>query len=94
MLIDIALLMLAFLLAIPAVTGYFAYSHGRSFWWWFAMGCCLPVVANFVLAIVCRKEVLRAQKRKQVPLTRYEEEVMQQQIEETLSYKIKQRDAL
>ena len=93
MLIDIALLMLAFLLAIPAITGYFAYSHGRSFWLWFAIGCCLPVVANFILAIVCRKEVLRAQKRKQVPLTRYEEEAMRQEIEATLTHRIKQRDA-
>lgn len=93
MLIDVALLMLAFLLAIPAITGYFAYSHGRSFWLWFAIGCCLPVVANFILAFVCRKEVLKAQKRKQVSLTRFEEEAMEQQIEETLSYKIGQRNS-
>ena len=91
MLIDIALLLLAFLLAIPAITGYFAYNHGRSFWLWFTIACCLPVVANFILAFVCREEVLKAQK-KQVRLTRFEEEAMQQQIEETLSYKSRQRD--
>lgn len=87
MLVDIALLMLAFFLAIPAVTGYFAYSHGRSFWLWFAIGCCLPVVAHFILAVVCRKEVQEAKRRKQAPLTRYEEEVMQQQIKELLDSK-------
>ena len=86
MLIDIAFLLLAFLLSIPAITGYFAYSYGRSFWRWFAIGCFFPVVAQVVLALLCRKEVLKEQRRKSVFISRYEDEQMHRQISEILRH--------
>ncbi len=60
MLIDVAVLMLAFLLSIPAITGYFAHSYGKSFWGWFAIGCLLPVIAQVLLAFLCYKEAKRS----------------------------------
>jgi len=85
MLIDFLLLGLAFLFAIPAITGYFAYSHGRSFWLWFTIGCLLPVIANFIIAYLCRKEALKAQRRKLADLSRYEDESMEIKIRELVS---------
>jgi phosphotransferase system glucose/maltose/N-acetylglucosamine-specific IIC component len=80
MLLDFALIGMAFLFAIPAVTGYFAYSHGRSFWLWFTIGCFLPIIANFIIAFLCRKEAIKAQKRKLSDLSRYEDEEMEKQV--------------
>lgn len=81
MLIDIALVFLAFLFSIPAVTGYFAYSHGKSFWKWFFIGCMIPIIANFLIAYLCRKEALKAQKRNISELSRYEDEWMEKYID-------------
>lgn len=85
MLLDFLLLGLAFLFAIPAITGYFAYSHGRSFWLWFTIGCFLPVIANFIIAYLCRKEAIKAKRRKLSDLSRYEDESMGKQIKELIS---------
>ena len=82
MLIDFALLGLVFILAIPAVTAYFAYSHGRSFWLWFSIGCVLPILANFIVAYLCRKEAIKAKRRKLAELSRYEDEMMHRQVQE------------
>ncbi|MDF9797357.1 hypothetical protein OKW21_002620 [Catalinimonas alkaloidigena] len=76
MLIDIAIVFIAFLFSIPAVTGYFAYSHGKPFWKWFLIGCILPIIANFLIAYICRKEALKAQRRNTVELSRFEDEWM------------------
>lgn len=84
MLIDIALLMLAFLLSIPIITGYFAHCYGRSFWGWFAAGCFLPVVAQVILAIVCYRDSQKEQRRPSVFISRYEEEQMHRRINEVL----------
>lgn len=85
MLLDFLLLGLAFLFAIPAITGYFAYSHGRSFWLWFTIGCFLPVIANFIIAYLCRKEAIKAKRRKLSDLSRYEDESMSKKIGELIS---------
>jgi len=76
MLIDIGLVFLAFLFSIPAITAYFAHSHGRSFWLWFAIGCILPIISNFIIAYLCHKEAIKAQRRKTDVLSRYEDEWM------------------
>lgn len=85
MLLDFLLLGLAFLFAIPAVTGYFAYSHGRSFWLWFLIGCFLPIIANFIIAYLCRKEAIKARKRKLADLSRYEDESMAKYIRDLVA---------
>jgi len=82
MLIDFALLGLVFILAIPAVTAYFAYSHGRSFWLWFIIGCFFPIIANFIIAYLCRKEAIKAKRRKLAELSRYEDEMMAREVRE------------
>ncbi|GEM_PF-3545512 len=76
MLLDIALFGLAFLLAIPAITGYFAYSHGRSFWLWFTLGCVLPFISNIILAILCWKVARKEERRRVGTLTRFEDGYM------------------
>ncbi|MBC6989641.1 MULTISPECIES: hypothetical protein [Hymenobacter] len=43
---------------LPLTTGYCAYSYGRSFWLWFALGCVLPIFSFFILfALICRKQL-------------------------------------
>ena len=84
MLIDIALLLLAFLLSIPAITGYFAQCYGKSFWGWFAIGCFFPVIAQVALALLCHREAAKEQRRKSVFLSRYEDEQLHRQISEVL----------
>jgi hypothetical protein len=49
MLIDFALMGVVFLLSIPFTCGYFAYTHGRSFWLWFLLGLLLPGIAHLIL---------------------------------------------
>ncbi len=85
MLIDVALLMLACLLSIPAITGYFAHCYDRSFWLWFFIGCFFPVVAQVVLAILCHRKA-RLELRRQSPfITRYEDEQMHLRINEVMN---------
>ena len=47
------------LLFLPTMTGYYAYSHGRSFWRWFLVGCGLPFVSLFVVAAVLHQDQRR-----------------------------------
>ncbi len=85
MLIDIALLLLACLLSIPAITGYFAYCYGRSFWTWFIVGCFFPVIAQVVLASLCYRKA-RLEMRRQSPfISRYEDEQMHLRINEVMN---------
>jgi hypothetical protein len=56
MLIDFVLFWLVFLLMIPIISGYFAYTHGRSFWLWFFIGCILPVFSYFILLLLPDKK--------------------------------------
>ncbi|QIX60034.1 hypothetical protein FY528_02060 [Hymenobacter lutimineralis] len=56
MFVDLLLAMLFSVVILPLTTGYCAYSHGRSFWLWFFLGCFLPIVSFFVLcALVYRQ---------------------------------------
>lgn len=80
MLLDIAFFVLAFFFAIPAITGYFAYSHGRSFWLWFGIGCVLPIISNVILATLCWKRARREKRRKIDVMSRYESQYMQREI--------------
>ncbi len=49
MLLDFALMGVLFLLSIPLICGYFAHTHGRSFWLWFCLGLFLPGIAHLIL---------------------------------------------
>ncbi|GAB3222389.1 hypothetical protein GCM10027346_00120 [Hymenobacter seoulensis] len=43
---------------LPMTTGYCAYSYGRSFWLWFALGLFLPIISYFVLfALILRQQL-------------------------------------
>lgn len=82
MLIDLVFVGFMFLLAIPAVTGYFAQCYGRSFWLWFAIGCFLPVISNFILIFMVKNyKKVQANDRW---LTQYEDEHMDKIIQEIL----------
>ena len=52
MLIDLLLAAAAAVLMVPLLTGYAAYSYGRRFWLWFALGLVLPVVSLAVLTVL------------------------------------------
>jgi hypothetical protein len=49
MLIDALFFLCVLLLAFPLVGGHFAQSRGRSFWLWFCICTCLPVLGYFIL---------------------------------------------
>lgn len=49
MLLDFAFTGVLFLLSIPLICGYFAYTRGRSFWLWFVLGLFLPGIAHLIL---------------------------------------------
>ncbi|WP_375418944.1 hypothetical protein [uncultured Hymenobacter sp.] len=43
---------------IPIMTGYCAYSHGRSFWLWFVLGFVLPFASFMLLfALIAREQL-------------------------------------
>jgi len=52
MFIDFALVGLVAALMIPTLSGYYAYTHGRSFWLWFAFGLLLPVISYIILLLL------------------------------------------
>jgi hypothetical protein len=41
---------------LPLMTAFMAYSHGRSFWRWFGIGCGLPYVSLFVIMFVVHRD--------------------------------------
>lgn len=48
---------------LPITTGYCAYSYGRSFWLWFALGIFLPIVSYFILfALILRQQLDHGQR--------------------------------
>lgn len=83
MLIDFVFVGIFFLLAIPTVTAYFAHSYGLSFWLWFILGCCLPLIAN-ILLIFMVKNYKKVQDN-EMRLTQHEDEHMHQLIQEMLT---------
>ncbi|GAB2787356.1 phosphotransferase system glucose/maltose/N-acetylglucosamine-specific IIC component [Hymenobacter luteus] len=64
MFVDILLLGAVCALSLfPITTGYCAYSYGRSFWLWFALGIFLPIVSYFVLfALILRQQLNHGQR--------------------------------
>ncbi|KAA9327493.1 hypothetical protein F0P96_16045 [Hymenobacter busanensis] len=57
MMVDLFFGFVCALMWLPLVTGYCAYSYGRSFWLWFGLGCGLPIVSFFVLlGLICREQ--------------------------------------
>ena len=85
MLLDVALLMLVFLLSIPAITGYFAHCYGRSFWAWFTLGCFFPVIAQVALALLCHRKAQLELRRPTSFISRYEDEQMHLRINEVMN---------
>jgi hypothetical protein len=59
MFIDLLLGMCCVLGFLPLVTGYCAYSYGRSFWLWFVLGGALPLVSLVGLAVLLRCKEMR-----------------------------------
>ena len=47
----------------PTLTGYYAHSHGRSFWRWYALGVLLPLVSVFVAMAVAARDQVREESR-------------------------------
>ncbi|MEO8146734.1 MAG: hypothetical protein ABI723_03800 [Bacteroidia bacterium] len=43
---------IAMLLAPPFMSAIMARSFGRPYWNWFFIGCCLPLIANVILAFL------------------------------------------
>jgi hypothetical protein len=69
---DFFIIIALFFLTIPLVAGYYAYTRGRSFWFWFVMGTFLPVFAHLVLALLPRIKDEKAE---------FEEELSQMRLE-------------
>lgn len=56
--IDMILAVAVAISFIPIMTGYCAYSHGRSFWLWFLLGFVLPFASFMVLfALIAREQL-------------------------------------
>ena len=83
MFVDFAFVIMLFFLAIPTVTGYFAYSYGLSFWKWFVIGCFLPLFANILL--IYRVKNYEKIRKHDLHITQYEDERLGKMIRETLS---------
>lgn len=56
--IDLILAVAVAISFIPIMTGYCAYSHGRSFWLWFLLGFILPFASFMVLFALMAREQL------------------------------------
>ncbi|MEO1050345.1 MAG: hypothetical protein AAFX87_06955 [Bacteroidota bacterium] len=76
MIVDLILVVVVFYLSIPAVTGYCAYSYGRSFWFWFGMGFFLPIITHIILYFLISYDI---KKQKTTDLLTRDEEIMMEQ---------------
>ncbi|MDO7874380.1 hypothetical protein Q5H93_06520 [Hymenobacter sp. ASUV-10] len=63
MLLDLLFFILSTLLFLPLVTGYCAYSYGRSFWLWFVLGCGLPYISFIGLIVSLHRKELNPGER-------------------------------
>ncbi len=52
MLVDFLFFGVVAILIVPTICGYYAHTHGRSFWLWFAIGCMLPIVSYIILLLL------------------------------------------
>lgn len=57
--LELLIILLAPLLFLPTMTGYYAHSHGRSFWRWFLVGCGLPFFSLLLVAAVVHRDQRR-----------------------------------
>lgn len=63
MFVDLVIAGIFALSILPLTTGYCAYSYGRSFWLWFALGVFLPILSYFVLfALILRQQLDHGQR--------------------------------
>lgn len=53
--VDFFIIIALFFLTIPIVSGYYAYTRGRSFWLWFVLGTFFPVIAHVALLFIPKK---------------------------------------
>ena len=84
MIFDLMFFWLLFYLSIPAVSGYFAYCYGKSFWLWFALGFVFPGIAHFSLYLLVSVEDKRREKNNQMTFEEehYMEDLLDDVIEE------------
>ena len=54
--IDMILAVAVAISFVPILTGYCAYTNGRSFWLWFALGWLLPLASFFLLVALIAKD--------------------------------------
>ena len=87
MLIDVAILLLAFFISIPTVLGYFASAYGKSFWRWFAIGLFLPVISYFILLAILYLDERRV--KKELQMTLEEDRMMTLLIEKSICKPLK-----
>lgn len=52
MLVDFLFFGVVAVLIVPGICGYYAHTHGRSFWLWFAIGCILPIISYVILLLL------------------------------------------
>jgi len=87
MLIDVAILLLAFFLSIPTVLGYFATAYGKSFWRWFLIGLFFPIISYFVLLIILYFEEKKV--KRELHMTLEENRMMTLLIKESIQKPLK-----
>ena len=54
-------------LVFAPITGYIAYSYGRSFWRWFGLGMVLPFVSVFIALFLAMREQLAEERADRLP---------------------------
>lgn len=63
MFVDLVIAGMFAMMLVPLITAYCAYSYGRSFWLWFALGMVLPIISYFVLfALILRQQLDHGQR--------------------------------
>lgn len=55
------------LLVFAPITGYIAYSYGRSFWRWFGLGMVLPFVSVFIALFMAMRQQLAEEQAGRLP---------------------------
>lgn len=62
----VLILVVAALVFAP-ITGYIAYSYGRSFWRWFGVGMVLPFVSVFIALFMAMRQQLAEEQAGRLP---------------------------
>lgn len=66
-LLRILLILAVSALVFAPITGYIAYSYGRSFWRWFGLGMVLPFASVFIALFVAMREQLAVERANRLP---------------------------